>query len=228
MIRFTNVTKVYESTGTVALKNVSFTIEEGEFVFIVGASGAGKSTITKLVLCEEPASDGIVQVNGFNLHTIKKRKIPYLRRSVGAVYQDFRLLPDMTVYENIAFAMEAIGTPRRQIRHVVPSLLKIVGLEGKEKLLAAQLAGGEQQRVSLARALANHPSVIIADEPTGNLDPRTSKEIMYLLEDINKRGTTVIVATHAKGLVDRMKKRVIALSDGSVIRDEKEGGYGNV
>ena len=226
MIEFKNVTKIYEDSGVKALDNVSFKIEKGEFVFLVGPSGAGKSTLTELIIKEEIPSEGEITVCGFNLAELEKKRVPYLRRSVGMVFQDFRLLPNKTVYENVAFAMQVIGAPKREIRRSVPSVLALVGLSGKAKMRPGQLSGGEQQRVSLARALVNKPPVIIADEPTGNLDPDTAAEIMQLLEDINKRGTTLLVATHAKEFVDNMQKRVLAIESGVLVRDEEEGVYG--
>lgn len=226
MIEFKNVTKIYEDSGVKALDNVSFKIEKGEFVFLVGPSGAGKSTLTELIIKEEIPSEGEINVCGFNLEELPKKRVPYLRRSVGMVFQDFRLLPNKTVYENVAFAMQVIGAPKREIRRSVPSVLALVGLSGKAKMRPGQLSGGEQQRVSLARALVNKPPLIIADEPTGNLDPDTAAEIMQLLEDINKRGTTLLVATHAKEFVDNMQKRVLAIEGGVLVRDEEEGVYG--
>ena len=226
MIEFKNFTKTYEDTGVMALNDVSFFIDKGEFVFLVGPSGAGKSTLTKLIINEEKANEGEIRVNGFELSTLPKKKVPYLRRSIGMVFQDFRLLPNKTVFENVAFAMQVIGASRGEIRRSVPNVLSLVGLAHKAKMKPGQLSGGEQQRVSLARALVNKPPVIIADEPTGNLDPDTACEIMQLLSDINKRGTTMIVATHAKNFVDEMHKRVLAIEDGVLVRDEKEGTYG--
>ena len=226
MIEFKNVTKTYEDTGVMALNDVSFFIDKGEFVFLVGPSGAGKSTLTKLIINEEKANEGEIRVNGFELSTLPKKKVPYLRRSIGMVFQDFRLLPNKTVFENVAFAMQVIGASRGEIRRSVPNVLSLVGLAHKAKMKPGQLSGGEQQRVSLARALVNKPPVIIADEPTGNLDPDTACEIMQLLSDINKRGTTMIVATHAKNFVDEMHKRGLAIEDGVLVRDEKEGTYG--
>lgn len=226
MIEFKNVTKTYEDTGVMALSDVSFFIDKGEFVFLVGPSGAGKSTLTKLIINEEKANEGEIRVNGFDLGSLPKKRVPYLRRSIGMVFQDFRLLPNKTVFENVAFAMQVIGASRGEIRRSVPNVLSLVGLAHKAKMKPGQLSGGEQQRVSLARALVNKPPVIIADEPTGNLDPDTACEIMQLLTEINKRGTTMIVATHAKNFVDDMHKRVLAIEDGRLVRDEKEGTYG--
>ena len=226
MIEFKNVTKTYEDSGVRALENVSFFIDKGEFVFLVGPSGAGKSTLTKLIINEQKADCGEIIVNNFNLNELPKKRIPYLRRSVGMVFQDFRLLPNKTVYENVAFAMQVIGASRGEIRRNVPNVLSLVGLAHKARMKPGQLSGGEQQRVSLARALVNKPPVIIADEPTGNLDPDTACEIMQLLDDINKRGTTMIIATHAKNFVDDMQKRVLAIEHGQLVRDEEKGAYG--
>ena len=226
MIEFKNVTKVYEDGGVKALDDVSFKVEKGEFVFLVGPSGAGKSTITELIIKEELATSGEICVNGTELSTLPNKKIPYLRRNIGMVFQDFRLLPNRTVYDNIAFAMQVTGASNRSIRRNVPSVLSLVGLSHKAKMTPDQLSGGEQQRVSLARAMVNRPPIIIADEPTGNLDPENAQEIMNLLDDINKRGTTMIVATHAKNFVDSMKKRVLAIENGKLVRDEERGVYG--
>ena len=225
MIEFQNVSKNYKSTGVRAVKNVSLKINKGEFVFLIGASGAGKTTLIKMLLCEEFPDRGHIYVDDVDLTRIRKRNIPKLRRGIGVVFQDFRLLPELTVYENVAFAMEVIGTEKRVIKHIVPQVLSLVGLSDKADVKPGQLSGGEQQRASMARALVNNPPLLIADEPTGNLDPETSEEIMQLLEKINKRGTTVIVVTHARDLVDRMQKRVITLENGSVIRDVAKGGY---
>lgn len=224
MIELRNVTKVYQS-GTVALKHVNIKIEKGEFVFIVGPSGAGKSTIVRLLLKEEDPSSGEVFVGNYSLIKLKQKDIPYLRRRMGIVFQDFRLLPDKTVYENVAFAMQIVEATPKEIRRQVPSVLSLVGLSKKADSYPSELSGGEQQRVSLARAIVNNPLVLIADEPTGNLDPETSWEIMKLLSDINHRGTTVLVATHAKEIVDSMKKRVIAIENGIVVRDQEKGVY---
>ncbi|MDO5557677.1 MAG: cell division ATP-binding protein FtsE [Clostridia bacterium] len=223
MIEFRNVSKTYE-TGTKAVCNANFKIEKGEFAFLVGASGSGKSTLIKLILKEEAPTSGNIIINGKDTTFLKNDRIPFLRRSMGVVFQDFRLLPDKTVYENVAFAMYIVRATPRHIRRQVPMVLSLVGLSGKAKMYPNELSGGEQQRVALARALVNNPAMIIADEPTGNLDPVTANDIMNLLNDINLRGTTVVVATHAKELVDKMKKRVIHLEDGVIIRDKK-GGY---
>lgn len=228
MIEFHNVTKVYKSTNEVALDNVSFRIPKGDFVFLIGETGAGKTTITKLILRDEEADSGVVRVNKFDLSKIKKRELPYLRREVGMVFQDYKLLPYKTVFENVAFAMEAVGTPRRNILHMVPQILSIVGLSDKANSKPMQLSGGQQQRAAMARAMANNPPILVADEPTGNLDPDNSLEIMKILEQFNRRGTTVVVATHAKELVDKMQKRVIELKGGKILRDERRGVYSNV
>lgn len=225
MIIFSNVSKVYEN-GSTALNNISFFIERGEFVFIVGPSGAGKSTLIKLLMHEETPTSGDVIINSVNVNTLKHDQIPYLRRNMGVVFQDFRLLPKKTVYENVSFAMEIVGASRREIRRQVPNVLSMVGLSHKAKAYPSQLSGGEQQRVALARALVNNPAFLIADEPTGNLNPKTAMEIVELLNEINKRGTTVVMATHAKDIVDQMKKRVIAIEDGVIARDEARGVYG--
>ncbi|MCI8362756.1 MAG: cell division ATP-binding protein FtsE [Clostridia bacterium] len=224
MIEFKNVSKTYD-TGTEAVHNANFKIEKGEFAFLVGSSGSGKSTLIKMILKEEDPSSGNIIINGKDTTYLKPKRVPYLRRSMGVVFQDFRLLPDKTVYENVAFAMYIVKATPRHIRRQVPMVLALVGLSGKAKMYPNELSGGEQQRVALARALVNNPSMLIADEPTGNLDPETAWDIMTLLNDINMRGTTVVIATHAKDIVDRMKKRVIEISDGNIIRDDKKGGY---
>jgi cell division transport system ATP-binding protein len=226
LILLSNVSKIYPN-GSTALDDISFFIERGEFVFIVGPSGSGKSTLIKLLMHEEVATSGQVIINNDDVALLKRREIPYLRRSMGVVFQDFRLLPKKTVFENVAFAMDIIGASRKEIRKQVPNVLSLVGLSHKAKSYPDELSGGEQQRVALARALVNNPAFLIADEPTGNLNPKAAMEIMELLDDINKRGTTVIMATHAKEIVDRMKKRVIAIEDGKIARDETRGGYGN-
>ncbi len=225
MIRFENVTKIYED-GTAALDNITFHVEKGEFVFVVGPSGAGKSTLTRLLMHEELPTSGSIIIDGIAVETLKKKEIPYLRRSIGVVFQDFRLLDDRTVYENIAFAMKVVGATRREIRRQVPSLLSMVGLSHKARLFPTQLSRGEAQRVAVARALANNPPILLADEPTASLPPKTAIEIVELLDEINMRGTTVVMSTHAKDIVDRMQKRVIAIEDGQLVRDEMKGGYG--
>ena len=224
MIEIRNVSKTYD-TGSKAIKNANFTIEKGEFVFLVGSSGSGKSTIIKLILKEEEPTSGNIIINGKDTTFLKASRVPYLRRSMGVVFQDFRLLPDRTVYDNVAYAMYIVRATPRHIRRQVPMVLSLVGLSNKAKMYPHELSGGEQQRVALARALVNNPSMLIADEPTGNLDPDTAWDIMTLLNDINMRGTTVVVATHAKDIVDRMKKRVIHIRKGEIIRDDKKGGY---
>ena len=224
MIEFKNVSKTYE-TGTEAVKNASFKIEKGEFAFLIGGSGSGKSTLIKMILKEEEPTSGNIIINGKDTTFLKPTRIPYLRRSMGIVFQDFRLLPDKTVYENVAFAMHVVRATPKHIRRQVPMVLALVGLSNKAKVYPDELSGGEQQRVALARALVNNPSVIIADEPTGNLDPDTAWDIITLLNDINMRGTTVVVATHAKDIVDKMKKRVIEIHQGEIVRDIKKGGY---
>lgn len=219
-----NVSKAY-STGAPALNNVSLKIGRGEFVFIVGDSGSGKSTLIKLLLRELVATEGNIRVMGYDLKKIKHRNIPKFRRNLGVVFQDFRLLKEWNVYENVAFAQRIIEVPLNQIRRNVPSILATVGLAGKYKAKPKQLSGGEQQRVALARALINKPTILLADEPTGNLDPKNSWEIMHLLEEINEKGTTVVVVTHSKEIVNEMKKRVITMRKGVVISDQVEGGY---
>ena len=207
MIEFRNVTKTY-NTGTEAVKNANFVIDKGEFAFLVGSSGSGKSTLIKLILKEEEPTSGRIIINGKDTTFLKANRVPFLRRSMGVVFQDFRLLPDKTVYDNVAYAMYIVRATPRHIRRQVPMVLSLVGLSGKAKMYPHELSGGEQQRVALARALVNNPSMLIADEPTGNLDPDTAWEIMNLLNDINMRGTTVVVATHAKDIVDKMKKEL--------------------
>ncbi|HOQ74998.1 MAG TPA: cell division ATP-binding protein FtsE [Thermoclostridium sp.] len=226
MIKFVDTTKIY-SNGAVGVKNITLSIEKGEFVFVIGASGSGKSTFLKLIMHEETPTEGEVYVNGYSVHNMPRSEIPYLRRSLGVVFQDFRLLPNKTAYENVAFAMQIVEALPREIRRQVPLALGLVGLSKKAKAYPGQLSGGEQQRVVLARALVNNPAVLIADEPTGNLDPKTSLEIMDLLDEINQRGTTVIVATHEKSIVDAMKKRVIMLDRGELVSDVKRGQYTN-
>ncbi|EOC99549.1 cell division ATP-binding protein FtsE [Caldisalinibacter kiritimatiensis] len=225
MIELMNVTKEYNN-GVKALNNISINIDKGEFVFLVGPSGAGKSTFIKLLLKEVEPSSGRIILNGQDITKVKSRMIPHIRRSIGVVFQDFRLLPNKTVYENVAFAMEIIGAPYKNIRRQVPMALSMVGLSNKADSYPNQLSGGEQQRVSIARAIVNNPGLLIADEPTGNLDPDTAWEVMKIIRRINRRGTTVLMATHAKDIVDVMKQRVIALEKGQVVRDEQRGVYG--
>lgn len=224
LIKLTNISKEYKN-GVEALSNVNLDIKKGEFVFLVGSSGAGKSTLIKLLLKEIEPTKGSIYVNKNDITNVGKRKIPFIRRNMGVVFQDFRLLHNKTVYENVAFAMEIVGTHPKEIRRRVPMILGMVNLSKKAKSFPDQLSGGEHQRVSIARAIINNPPILIADEPTGNLDPETSREIMSVLLDINSRGTTVLMATHAKDIVDNMRKRVIAIEDGRVVRDEEKGGY---
>lgn len=224
MITLESVSKSY-TNGVPALNNVSLKIKKGEFVFIVGDSGSGKSTLIKLLLRELTPSSGRVIVNNYDLSKLRRRKIAKFRRNIGVVFQDFRLLRDRNVYENVAFAQRVIEVPTRQIRKNVPAMLSLVGLAGKYKAKPKQLSGGEQQRVALARALVNNPPILLADEPTGNLDPRNSWEIMKLLEEINKRGTTVLVVTHNREIVNAMRKRVITVKKGVIISDEEKGEY---
>jgi cell division transport system ATP-binding protein len=212
--------------GTHALRGVSVRIDRNEFVYLVGPSGAGKSTFMKLIYREEVPTKGQISVNGFNIGKLKPRKIPYVRRNIGVIFQDFRLLPKLTVYENVAFAMEVIEAPRRIMRKRTMEVLELVGLKDKHASLPAQLSGGEQQRVAIARAIVNNPTVIVADEPTGNLDPDTSWEIMGLLEEINFRGSTIVMATHNREIVNSARKRVIAIENGIIARDEVRGEYG--
>lgn len=225
MIEFVNVRKVYEDSGSVALEEANFKIENGEFVFLVGSSGAGKTTITKLLMREINATEGEIYLDGIDVTKIPEKEIPYLRRKMGVVFQDFRLLEDRTVYENVEFAMRVVGASRHEIRRRVPEVLSEVGLSFKAKMFPKQISGGERQRVALARALVNRPLILIADEPTGNLNPKVAMEIMELLEEINRMGTTVIMATHAKEIVDAMKKRVIEVRDGKIVRDQEGGEY---
>jgi cell division transport system ATP-binding protein len=227
MIRFENVTKRFRGTARPALSDVDFEVQRGEFVFLVGASGSGKSSCLRLILREDTPSQGRVVVLGRDLRTLSNRKVPYFRRHIGAVFQDFRLLPDKTVFQNVAFTLQVIGSSRGYIQQAVPEVLNLVGLNGKEKRLPHELSGGEQQRVAIARAVANRPQILLADEPTGNLDPATSVDIMQLLSRINAGGTTVVMATHEAGFVDQMQRRVIELSDGAMVRDERHGGYGD-
>jgi cell division transport system ATP-binding protein len=226
VIRFENVTKIYPGTQRPALDNISVEVAKGEFVFIVGASGSGKSTFLRLVLKEDKASQGVVHVAGRDVARLSSWKVPQLRRTIGVVFQDFRLLPNKTVFENVAFALQVIGKPRHAIAHTVPEVLDLVGLAGKEHRFPHELSGGEQQRVAVARAFVNRPSILLADEPTGNLDPATSVGIMRLLDRINRTGTTIVMATHDDEIVDQMRKRVIQLEDGQLVRDQDRGVYG--
>ncbi len=225
MIVFERVTKVYDP-NIVALRDVSLTIDKGEFLFLVGPSGSGKSTMIRLLLKELDPTDGRIIVGGRELARLKRSKVPMLRRNIGCVFQDFKLLSNRTAFENVAYALKVQGAPRKAIRTQVPEVLSLVGLGGKMGQYPDELSGGEQQRVSIARAFVNHPPLLICDEPTGNVDPDTSVGIMQLLYRINRTGTTVVMATHDREMVDKMRRRVIALDDGVVVRDERRGGYG--
>lgn len=226
MIRFEHVSKQYPGTARPALNGINLEVLRGEFVFLVGASGSGKSSCLRLILKEEKPTKGAIHVLGQDLGTISSRKVPYFRRNIGVVFQDFRLLPNKTVFQNVAFTLQVIGKSRGFIQEAVPDVLKMVGLDGKAQRLPHELSGGEQQRVAIARAVVNKPQVLLADEPTGNLDPATSAGIMAVLERINAGGTTVLMATHEAGIVDQMKRRVIELVGGQIVRDERHGGYG--
>jgi len=225
MIVMRNVHKTYNN-GVTALNGVNVEIDKGEFVYIVGPSGAGKSTFVKLLYRETTPEQGELILDGTDVSTLKEREIPFLRRKIGVIFQDFRLLPRLTVYENVAFAMEVIEESPRMIRNSVMDVLDLVGLRHKARFIPAELSGGEQQRISIARAIVNRPKLVIADEPTGNLDPETSWEIMKIFDEINLRGTTILMATHSKEIVNTMKKRVIAIEDGVIVRDEDQGDYG--
>lgn len=225
MIRFENVTKAYKA-GTVALRDVSLDIDKGEFVFLVGPSGSGKTTLIRLLLREETPDQGRIWVAGREIARLSPWRIPYLRRNIGCVFQDFRLLPNKTVFENVAFALEVIGRPRHVVESQVPQVLDLVGLGAKRDSLPGELSGGEQQRVAVARAFVNRPLLLLADEPTGNLDPATSQGIMKLLDRINRTGTTVVIATHDAGIVDQMRRRVVELHRGELVRDQARGVYG--
>lgn len=227
MITFDHVTKLYKNSTKPALSDVNFAIDPGEFVFLVGSSGSGKSSLLRLMVKEEKPTSGTVMVNGIDLAKLRNRKVPAFRRKLGIVFQDFRLLGNKTVFDNVAFGMEVIGKSRREIREHVPEILELVGLEGKGKRLPSELSGGEQQRVAVARAFINNPAILIADEPTGNLDPATSVGIMKLLDRINRTGTTIIMATHDVAIVDQMRKRIIQLDSGQVVRDQERGIYGH-
>lgn len=224
MIRFENVCKTYK-TGTDALKGVSFVIEDGEFVFVIGKSGSGKSTLMKCITREERPTSGMVMLDHFCISKMPRALVPVLRRQIGMIYQDFRLIESKTVAENVAFAGEIIGIPKKRLHQMVDIVLNIVGLREKGSSMPQELSGGEQQRVAIARAMLNNPKLIVADEPTGNLDPQTSESVMALLQEINRDGTTVLICTHDSNLVDRMKKRVIEIDDGLIVRDEKGSGY---
>ena len=225
MVEMNNVSVVYESSGTEALDNVSLSIKEGEFVFLVGPSGSGKTTLMKLITGEIRAKSGKIVVNDFDMRHIKRRKLPKMRRTLGVIFQDFRLIENMNVYDNVAFAMRVVGARRKEIKQRVPYVLDLVGLEGREKRMPNELSGGEQQRVAIARALVNNPRMIVADEPTGNLDPVRSLELMLLFEKINEMGTTILVVTHEKELVNALSKRVIAIDKGRVISDGTDGYF---
>lgn len=224
MIKMKDIYKTY-SNGVTALNGVSIDVDQGEFVYIVGPSGAGKSTLVKLIYREEIPSKGSIQIINMDLNNLKERNVPFLRRDIGVIFQDFKLLPKLTVYENIAFALEVIETSPKAIRKRVMDVLDLVGLKNKARFMPAELSGGEQQRVSIARAIVNTPRIVIADEPTGNLDPETSRDIMRIFEQINERGTTVLMATHNREIVNSMKKRVIAVDGGLIVRDEHRGEY---
>ncbi len=225
MVRMNDVRKVYESSNTLALDGIDLTINEGEFVFLVGPSGSGKTTLMKLITGEIKATSGTVIVNDFDMVKIKRRKLPKMRRTLGVIFQDYRLIENMTVYDNVAFAMRVVGASHKEIVKRVPYVLELVGLEGREKRLPTELSGGEQQRVAIARALVNNPRMIVADEPTGNLDPVRSLELMLLFEKINEMGTTILVVTHEKELVNAFSKRVITIDDGNMIGDGMDGYY---
>ena len=226
MIRLENVSKTYPRSSQPALRGVSLDIERGEFVFLVGQSGSGKSTLLRLILREERATAGNVLVAGRELSSWPSRKVPELRREIGTVFQDFRLLPNKNVFQNVAFALQVLGKSRHMIKAVVPETLEMVGLDGKEKRLPHELSGGEQQRVAIARAFVNKPAILLADEPTGNLDPTTSLDIVRLLDRINRTGTTIVMATHDDEIVDQLRKRVVELNNGELIRDQHRGVYG--
>ena len=227
MVEMKNVKVVYQSSDTVALNHVNMSIQEGEFVFLVGPSGSGKTTVMKLITGEVRADAGEIVVNDFNMRSIKRRKLPKMRRTLGAIFQDYRLIENMNVYDNVAFAMRVVGASNREIRRRVPYVLRLVGLDGREKRMPNELSGGEQQRVAIARALVNNPRMIVADEPTGNLDPVRSLELMLLFEKINKLGTTILVVTHEKELVNAFSKRVITIEGGRVTSDGMDGYYSN-
>ncbi|MGH4050647.1 MAG: cell division ATP-binding protein FtsE [Clostridium sp.] len=225
MIQLKNVTKIYDN-NVIALSNINIVIEKGEFVFLVGPSGAGKSTFVKMLLKETEATTGTVTLDGTDITALRRKNIPYVRRKIGVVFQDFRLIDTLNVYENVAFALRVTEASAKDIKKKVPYVLNLVGLSKKYTAFPNEISGGEKQRVSLARAIVNNPTLLIADEPTGNLDPETALGIMDILNDINKAGTTIIMATHAKNIVDSMKKRVIAIEKGIIVRDEQRGRYG--
>ncbi|NRT87876.1 cell division ATP-binding protein FtsE [Clostridium beijerinckii] len=226
MIKFVDVTKVYDN-NTLALKNVNLTIEKGDFAFLVGSSGAGKSTIIKMIFKEIEPTHGKLILNDTDVTNLNKNQIPFYRRNIGVIFQDFKLIPTLNVYENVAFALRVIGVSTKDVKKKVPMALSVVGLSDKFRSFPSQLSGGEQQRVSIARAIVNDPNILIADEPTGNLDPETAMGIMDTLDNVNKNGTTILMATHARDIVDSMRKRVIAIENGTIIRDEIRGTYDN-
>ncbi len=227
MINFDNVSKQYKNSNTPALDGINLNIEQGEFVFLVGQSGSGKSSLLRLLLKEEKPSSGTVTVDGINVAKLPNRKVPAFRRTMGIVFQDFRLLPGKTVFDNVAFGMEVIGKSKKEIQQRIPAILELVGLEEKAHRLPSELSGGEQQRVALARAFVNKPKLLLADEPTGNLDPSTSVGIMKLLDRINRTGTTIVMATHDVAIVDQMRKRIVQMENGKIIRDQERGMYGH-
>ena len=227
MIVFDHVTKQYKNSPQPALDDVSLTIEQGDFVFLVGSSGSGKSSLLRLLLKEEKATEGTVTVDGVNVAKLPNRKVPAFRRQMGIVFQDFRLLPGKSVFDNVAFGMEVIGKSRKEIQERIPAVLDLVGLDEKAHRLPSELSGGEQQRVALARAFVNQPRLLLADEPTGNLDPSTSVGIMKLLDRINRTGTTIVMATHDVAIVDQMRKRIVQMDNGKIVRDQERGMYGH-
>lgn len=227
MINFDNVSKQYKNSNTPALDGINLSIEQGDFVFLVGQSGSGKSSLLRLLLKEEKPTSGSVTVDGINVAKLPNRKVPAFRRTMGIVFQDFRLLPGKTVFDNVAFGMEVIGKSKKEIQQRIPAILELVGLEEKAHRLPSELSGGEQQRVALARAFVNKPKLLLADEPTGNLDPSTSVGIMKLLDRINRTGTTIVMATHDVAIVDQMRKRIVQMENGKIIRDQERGMYGH-
>ncbi len=227
MINFDNVSKQYKNSNTPALDDINLTIEQGDFVFLVGASGSGKSSLLRLLLKEEKPTSGTVTVDGINVAKLPNRKVPAFRRTMGIVFQDFRLLPGKNVFDNVAFGMEVIGKSKKEIQERIPAILELVGLEEKSHRLPSELSGGEQQRVALARAFVNRPKLLLADEPTGNLDPSTSVGIMKLLDRINRTGTTIVMATHDVAIVDQMRKRIVQMENGKIVRDQERGMYGH-
>jgi cell division transport system ATP-binding protein len=227
VINFDNVSKQYKNSNTPALNGINLNIEQGEFVFLVGQSGSGKSSLLRLLLKEEKPTSGIVTVDGINVAKLPNRKVPAFRRTMGIVFQDFRLLPGKSVFDNVAFGMEVIGKSKKEIKQRIPAILELVGLDEKAHRLPSELSGGEQQRVALARAFVNKPKLLLADEPTGNLDPSTSVGIMKLLDRINRTGTTIVMATHDVAIVDQMRKRIVQMENGNIIRDQERGMYGH-